>query len=346
MAIAPVSQNFYTKKECVAITAVAYCGLALILIGIISQNHLDIFSGTQLSRAHAITCMAIGGTLLSLEVIVLLVKKYLNTHKKEAEQAIQTVTDGAKTVFDSSLHAYDVVASCCHSAAETFHTYIGKHVNEVAKRISLYLKGDKDTNNVKSLFFYIAAWGAIAVGFGLLHGFQATALPLTIGMAGGCALGIVVGIITVKSVPFTEDNIKRIDPKELEEKGIQPHIDKYSLWGLTTIWLDSLDANGTKMIIQTVLVTVLMTFTPIFPVPAGVLIGGICGNFIAIQIVYWQYLKDHKPLPKEILNAKRKKEEENQEQMRVDTIRRETIAAVQSGKYGGIPLIPHERKGQ
>lgn len=114
-------------------------------------------------------------------------------------------------------------------------------------------------DNWRQLIGYILAWAVIITCTGLLYGFQGVALPLTIGLACGIAFGIIAGILSVKSY---------------DTEG------KYTLWNLLNHGIQGLDENGTRQIVSTVAVTVILAASVVFPY----VMGAVFGILIALQM--------------------------------------------------------------
>lgn len=113
------------------------------------------------------------------------------------------------------------------------------------------------------------AWGIIVAGIGAMYGFNATALPFTIGISIGFGVGLMTGLLTVKV----------LDPKNqhVNEEGWAYN----TLWDLINAGLYQLDPNGTRMILLSVVVTVLLWAASYLPTPIGLLFGLLMGNKLA-----------------------------------------------------------------
>ncbi len=114
-------------------------------------------------------------------------------------------------------------------------------------------------NNWRQLVGYLLTWGVIISCTGLLYGFKAVALPLTIGLGFGAAFGLIAGLLSVNS----------FDPEG-----------KYTLWNILNQGIEGLDQNGTKQIVLAVAVTVLLAASVVFPY----VMGAVFGLFIALQV--------------------------------------------------------------
>lgn len=131
-----------------------------------------------------------------------------------------------------------------------------------ANRVANYIE-----NEWWKVLLYAIAWGVIIGGYGGLYGFDAVAYPLAIGMAGGFGVGIISGILTVTL----------FDPKQ-EATG------RNTLWDLLNLGLIGLDEYGTRQIIMTVAVSVLLAAATVFPYAVGGLMGAVIGNQFATKI--------------------------------------------------------------
>jgi sterol desaturase/sphingolipid hydroxylase (fatty acid hydroxylase superfamily) len=113
--------------------------------------------------------------------------------------------------------------------------------------------------NWQQLIGYIVAWGVVVICTGLLYGFQAVALPLTIGLGGGIAFGCIAAILSLNSY----------DPKGCRTP-----------WNLLNRGIQGLDQNGTRQIVLAVSVTVLLAAAVVYPY----VMGALFGIFIAWQV--------------------------------------------------------------
>jgi hypothetical protein len=134
------------------------------------------------------------------------------------------------------------IGSACASAAEKTVTFI--------------------KNNWRPLVAYIFAWGLIITCTGLMYGFEAVALPLTIGLACGLVFGIITGILTVKV----------FDPSG-----------EVTIWNFLNQGIERLDPNGTRQIVLAVAITVLLAAAVVFPYVIGAVMGIILGNQLATK---------------------------------------------------------------
>lgn len=158
-----------------------------------------------------------------------------------------------------------------------FGTTARKKISDNNQRIVKFVKNDAlDTGGILRfikknwvhLLAYAIAWGVIVTGVGLMYGFKATALPLTIGLGCGFALGTALGIGTVCL----------FNPKNDHEPN--------TAWGFLNKWFNSLDANGTRAIFVSVGVTVILAATVVFPYALGGAMGCILGNVVATKIFF------------------------------------------------------------
>jgi len=140
---------------------------------------------------------------------------------------------------------------------ESVFTPIGESLHTAAKKTAAFIK-----NNWKPLLSYVLAWGLIVSCTGLMYGFKAVALPLTIGIGCGLAFGIITGILTVKV--FDPDG-------------------KITLWNLLNQMIERLDPNGTRQIVLAIAVTVLLAASIVFPYVMGAVFGIMIGNQISTK---------------------------------------------------------------
>ncbi len=151
---------------------------------------------------------------------------------------------------------------------------LGASVASGASSIATTIKTDKGIirfvrANWGRLLSYTVAWGIIFAGVGLMYGFKATAIPLSIGMGCGSAFGVLLGILSVTVF----DSLAK-------EKG------NNTLWCLINKGFNSLDSNGTRAILVSVCVTVVMAASVVFPYVLGIIFGIIVGNHLATKISY------------------------------------------------------------
>jgi hypothetical protein len=108
------------------------------------------------------------------------------------------------------------------------------------------------------------AWGIIIAGIGAMHGFDAVALPFTIGIGVGCGFGLVTGYLTVTV----------LDPDNKRSR-------YNTLWNLINEGIFQLEAHGTRMILLSIAVTVLLWAAVSLPKPIGFFCGLLIGNQFA-----------------------------------------------------------------
>ncbi len=133
-------------------------------------------------------------------------------------------------------------AGALKEAAHKTHTFVSK-------------------NKVKILMFLVAV-GVITGGMGLMYGFKAVALQVTIGIGGGLCFGVIVGILSYH-VLKTEK----------------------SVWGHIKIGIDYLDEWGVRPFVIAVAVTVLLATSLKFPYVMGGVFGTVVGNDIIFKII-------------------------------------------------------------
>lgn len=128
-------------------------------------------------------------------------------------------------------------------------------------------------NNWKQIIAYILAWSIVVTCSGLLYGFEAVALPLTIGLGCGLVAGALVGLLMTTA----------IDPKD-KWRG------KNTAWDLLNMGIDKLDQNGTRQIVLAISVTVLLAASVIFPYALGAVFGLLVGNQVVTKIGFGRNL--------------------------------------------------------
>lgn len=164
-------------------------------------------------------------------------------------------------------------------------------------------------NNWKQLIGYIFAWGVIITCTGLLYGFQAVALPLTIGLGCGAAFGVIAGILSVNS----------FDPQG-----------KYTLWNLLNQGIDGLDQNGTRQIVLAVAVTVLLAASVVFPY----VMGAVFGLFIALQVAV--KIGSGQNLGRDLVI-----EENAREVLQSDLLQAQDLLKTLQERFEALPLTPN-----
>lgn len=181
------------------------------------------------------------------------------------------------TLFHSTLHAIQErnaayvqsFRQTCNSAYETTHSKF----QNAKEKTSHFIATDEGIvrfikKNWSQLITYAIAWSVIVSGVGLIYGFQATAIPLMIGLGCGVAFGMLLGILTVS----VWDRSNRWDGQN-------------TIWNFLNEKLSSLD-NGTRAIVISVCVTVVLAVTVVFPYVAGGVLGIIIGNHLTTKIGY------------------------------------------------------------
>lgn len=130
---------------------------------------------------------------------------------------------------------------------------------------ALYIK-----ENWGTILLLMSAWGIIIAGIGAMHGFKATALPLTLGLGCGFGFGILTGLLTVHV----------LDPRN-------DHHRMNTLWDLLNSGFYKLEANGTRPILLSVAIAVVLWAAGIIPTAMGVIVGTIMGGLITARIGYY-----------------------------------------------------------
>jgi hypothetical protein len=115
-------------------------------------------------------------------------------------------------------------------------------------------------NNWQRMTIYLGAWSVVIACAGGLYGFRAVALPLTIGMGGGIVIGCAAGLKMAK------------DPNEID-----------SLWDRLNDAIEKIDPNGTRPIVLSIAVTVILSASVLFPYLMGGVIGVFIGNQAAVK---------------------------------------------------------------
>ena len=141
-------------------------------------------------------------------------------------------------------------------------TPIGTTIASATSKTALFIK-----RNWQQLLAYIFAWGFIVTCTGLMYGFEAVALPLTIGLGCGFGFGVITGILMVKV----------FDPDNKKFPG------KNTLWDLLNLGIGKLDPNGTRQIVLAVAVTVMLAAAIVFPYVIGAVFGVFIGNQLATK---------------------------------------------------------------
>lgn len=171
----------------------------------------------------------------------------------------------SEACYHAKMQATNGIISAAHTCAQT----MGKCKDRAAK----FFKTDEGIvrfvkNNWKRLFLYTLAWAIIVSGMGMMYGFKVTAIPLTIGIGCGAAFGVLTGILT--ACVFDKKNSRPTN----------------TLWGFLNRAFNSLDANGTRAIVVSVCVTVVLAAAVVFPYALGAIFGIIIGNHLATKISF------------------------------------------------------------
>ncbi len=120
---------------------------------------------------------------------------------------------------------------------------------------------------------FFLSWAVILSFTGLLYGFHATSLPLSIGLGCGAAVGVVLGICS-----------KAIFHKTRCALDANPG--KNTIYGQISWWLWEQD-EGTKALLNCVAVTVIFAAIAIFPLETGVFLGVLVGNHVVVAIILY-----------------------------------------------------------
>lgn len=150
--------------------------------------------------------------------------------------------------------SFEQVCDSLRQTSQAFHSGAGK--------IVWFIK-----NEWPKLLIYIAAWALIIGGYGGLYGFESTALPLSVGMTVGMIIGIGIGVATI--------TLFGDDPE---------YAGKNTIWGLLDSAVNELDEYGTRQIVLTVAVTVILAASTVFPHVMGGIFGLVIGNHLVATI--------------------------------------------------------------
>jgi hypothetical protein len=157
---------------------------------------------------------------------------------------------------------FNLAVSACGYALYAASAWVSRNVATAAAHTARFVK-----NNWKQTIGYILAWSVVIVCSGALYGFQAVALPLTIGFAVGLGIGGITGMLTNKI----------FDPQD-QYRG------KNTIWDLLNFGIEQLDPNGTRQIVTAISVTVLLAASVIFPYALGGIFGLLVGNQVITKI--------------------------------------------------------------
>lgn len=139
-------------------------------------------------------------------------------------------------------------------------------VSNTMAKVACYIR-----YNWVTILTYYLAWGVILGCTGLMYGFKAVSLPLSVGLTCGIGFGLISGTLTVLIV--------RAKTHQKIHKDQLP-----SLWTYLNHWINGLDENGTRRIVLSVAVTVILAAAVVFPYVIGGLLGMIIGNHLATKI--------------------------------------------------------------
>lgn len=162
------------------------------------------------------------------------------------------------------------------SLASRAKSSIVDNVSGGARHVSEFFTANRD-----ALLTYTLGWAALFTCLGLLYGFRPTVLPLAIGTGCGAGFGILLGVITYKFLTPNWVNDRRAHPPAGADPNMPP-----SLYGLMSHGIYKLDAHGTRWLLLTVMFTVILTFTKVFPLYMGIIAGVIAFNQLAVRILY------------------------------------------------------------
>ncbi len=151
---------------------------------------------------------------------------------------------------------------------------VGNTLSSTISKTGRFIK-----ENWKPLLGYLAAWGIIVACMGLMHGFEAVALPITIGLGCGIGAGIVSGILIYRA---------------------GDRVGKWALWHWINVFIEKLDTNGTRQIITAVAVSVLLTASAVYPYVMGAIFGILIGNQMTMKVATGRNLgRDPETIAKE-----------------------------------------------
>lgn len=159
---------------------------------------------------------------------------------------------------------FQSVTTACSQVAHG----IGDGIKSSSDKTSKFIK-----NNWKSIIAYILAWNIVIVCSGLLYSFQAVAIPLSIGFGGGALLGGISGLLTTHVFDANGN-----------------WTGKNTAWDVINIAINHLDPNGTRPIVTSISVTVLLAAAVIYPYVIGALLGALVANQVITKIGFGRNL--------------------------------------------------------
>lgn len=188
----------------------------------------------------------------------------LNGCNHVACRMLNTVYLVARRIKEAVTFAWN---ASCHTLSLAFNAVKGSIARAAGLTANFIQK------NWKRILCYLVAWSVILICSGVLYGFQAVAFPLSIGFAIGCGLGGIMGILTTTV----------LDP-ENHHNGIN------TAWGFLNSGIEKLNQNGTRQIVLSISVTVLLAAAVIFPYALGGVLGFVAGDQLATKIGFQQDL--------------------------------------------------------
>ncbi|MCC5832492.1 MAG: hypothetical protein JJU12_05555 [Chlamydiales bacterium] len=198
-----------------------------------------------------------------------------------------------------------IIQGACGHGSYVALLIIKRNVATTAVHTARFVKA-----NWPKIIGYILAWGIFFACSGTLYGFNAVAIPLSIGFGVGCGVGGMLGVLTVtvfdtenkglfgviKCLPSTQDQAR-------------PHV-LFSFWNIVNYGIELLDPHGTRQIVLAISVTVLLASSVVFPYALGGVFGLLVGNQVITKIGYDLDLgTDPKNRKHQILNMKHQTEE-------------------------------------
>lgn len=142
----------------------------------------------------------------------------------------------------------------------------GEKIYDEVKPVAVKV-GEFVQKNWPKLVAYTIAWGVVITCSGLLYGFQAVALPLTIGLACGFGAGTLGAIL-----------LKITDPQNKRSE--------WTLWSGLNKGFSHIHDEGTRYLVQGVVFYVILAMCSIYPYAAGAILGVFVGNQLINKIVY------------------------------------------------------------